>query len=232
MPAAVRETESGEFLAECSECVWSSGPAAHAPSVSRAADTHNRNQHNGNAAGRLGADASAPPTRNHGNRSGLKHETRVPIGILSALNKAARAGCQCPKQLGTNRHRAGRKMRLTLAEAQSLANCIEAALESPQTPPDEKAALRETAQRLVSAMRVLQGHEAAGRLTDGSADAASAPQSAPTAAPTGPRPCAICGSTTVVFKRANRLAKTLFFTPALALPKKPHCANCGSIRQA
>lgn len=148
------------------------------------------------------------------------------------LNKAARDGCQCPKQLGTNRHRAGRKMRLTLAEARSLAACIEAALDSPQTSPHEQAALRETAQRLANAMQVLQRHEATGRLTDGSEDGAPASQFTASTAPTGPRPCAICGSTKVVFKRANKLAKTLFFTPALALPKKPHCANCGSIRQA
>ena len=45
-------------------------------------------------------------------------------------------------------------------------------------------------------------------------------------------PCRICGSTAVVWKKTNKLAKTMFFTPALLLKRKPHCAQCGAVRSA
>lgn len=61
----------------------------------------------------------------------------------------------------------------------------------------------------------------------------SAPAAAKTpAASAGTRPCHICGSTAIKWKKTNKLAKTLFLTPALLMKKKPHCASCGAVRQA
>jgi len=97
-------------------------------------------------------------------------------------------------------------------------------------PPFESGVVttRESAQKAADAHN-RQKHSAAPARP--AVRATSATAAAP-AASSGARPCHICGSTAIRWKKTNKLAKTLFLTPALLMKKKPHCANCGAVRQA
>ena len=175
---------------------------------------------------------------------------KVPHSIINALDSAGRTGCRCKKTWG--RHKSGREVTLTPDQMGSLVKCIEAAIASSANPD---ISLRATANRvhqiaeaaieaphtpphLKANLRIALGYNIAGK-RDASWQPSNSPASAKktehpaaSAVPAGPSPCGICGSTEVVWKKAAKLAKVMFFTPGLLMPRKPHCAACGAVRQA
>lgn len=175
---------------------------------------------------------------------------KVPYSITGALDGAGRAGCRCKKSLG--RHKGGRNLPLTPDQMGSLVKCIEATIESATKPNTDLRATANEVHRIAEAaiesphtpphlkqdLRIALGHNIAGKRgaswqpSDSPDPASSIVQSGPSTAPVGPSPCGICGSTEVVWKKAAKLAKVMFFTPGLLMPRKPHCGGCGAARQA
>lgn len=182
--------------------------------------------------------------------SGEMFPVKVPYSITNALDKAGLAECRCKKSWG--RHKGGREVALTADQMGSLMKCIEAAIESTaRSNPDLRATANEVhriAKAAIDAphmprhirqnLRIALGYNIDGEQgaswqpTDSPNPATGTVQPAPRAAPAGPSPCGICGSTEVVWKKAAKLAKAMFFTPGLLMPRKPHCASCGAVRQA
>lgn len=182
--------------------------------------------------------------------SAVMFPVKVPYSITDALDKAGLAGCRCKKSWG--RHKGGRDVPLTADQMGSLVKCTEATIESTAKPNADLRATANEVHRIAKAaieaphlprqirqdLRIAVGYNVAdeqgaswqpSNLPDRDASAA---QRASSTAPARPSPCGICGSTEVVWKKAAKLAKVMLFTPGLLMPRKPHCAGCGAVRQA
>ncbi|MCY4518768.1 MAG: hypothetical protein OXB99_16175 [Acidimicrobiaceae bacterium] len=137
------------------------------------------------------------------------------------LDEHAVPDCCCPKKssfLSTKPHKTG-TYAVSEAELVSLHTCARRAYAEDAIGALRDLLYGQTGTGGLDAMvraHVIPGHEQADSAED------TPPPSAPVLTP-----CIRCGSTDLKYKRASKVKKALLFTPALLLPKVPHCATCG-----